>query len=88
MVGPIRGPSGFQLLKLVEVRDASATAGASTVTEYHGRHILVRVDDHQTDAAAKAKIDTLRARIAELPALKAPKAVKAPKAPKAAKKAA
>lgn len=64
VVGPIRGPSGFQLLKLVEVRDASATAGASTVTEYHGRHILVRVDDHQTDAAAKAKIDTLRARIA------------------------
>ena len=65
VVGPIRGPSGFQLLKLVEVRDASAAgAGEHTVTEYHGRHILVRVDDHQTDAAAKAKIDTLRARIA------------------------
>ncbi|HEL7749616.1 TPA: peptidylprolyl isomerase [Stenotrophomonas maltophilia] len=65
VVGPIRGPSGFQLLKLVEVRDAStAGAGEHTVTEYHGRHILVRVDDHQTDAAAKAKIDTLRARIA------------------------
>ncbi|MCU1066315.1 peptidylprolyl isomerase [Stenotrophomonas maltophilia] len=65
VVGPIRGPSGFQLLKLVEVRDASsAAAGEHTVTEFHGRHILVRVDDHQTDAAAKAKIDTLRARIA------------------------
>ncbi|MGF6419352.1 peptidyl-prolyl cis-trans isomerase SurA [Stenotrophomonas sp. AN71] len=65
VVGPIRGPSGFQLLKLVEVRDSStAAAGEHTVTEYHGRHILVRVDDHQTDAAAKAKIDTLRARIA------------------------
>lgn len=65
VVGPIRGPSGFQLLKLVEVRDASAASGgAHTVTEYHGRHILVRVDDHQSDAAAKAKIDTLRARIA------------------------
>ncbi|WP_459002930.1 peptidylprolyl isomerase [Stenotrophomonas sp. PSU_St103] len=65
VVGPIRGPSGFQLLKLVEVRDASAASGGEhTVTEYHGRHILVRVDDHQTDAAAKAKIDTLRARIA------------------------
>ncbi|MCU1000937.1 peptidylprolyl isomerase [Stenotrophomonas maltophilia] len=65
VVGPIRGPSGFQLLKLVEVRDASsAAAGDHTVTEFHGRHILVRVDDHQTDAAAKAKIDTLRARIA------------------------
>ncbi|HEL3785230.1 TPA: peptidylprolyl isomerase [Stenotrophomonas maltophilia] len=65
VVGPIRGPSGFQLLKLVEVRDSSsAAAGEHTVTEFHGRHILVRVDDHQTDAAAKAKIDTLRARIA------------------------
>lgn len=65
VVGPIRGPSGFQLLKLVEVRDASAASGGEhTVTEYHGRHVLVRVDDHQSDAAAKAKIDTLRARIA------------------------
>lgn len=65
VVGPIRGPSGFQLLKLVEVRDSSSAAASEhTVTEFHGRHILVRVDDHQTDAAAKAKIDTLRARIA------------------------
>ena len=65
VVGPIRGPSGFQLLKLVEVRDASAASGGEhTVTEYHGRHILVRVTDQQNDAAAKAKIDTLRARIA------------------------
>lgn len=65
VVGPLRGPSGFQLLKLVEVRDANA-AGATgqTVTEYHGRHILVRITDQQDDAAAKAKIDTLRARIA------------------------
>lgn len=64
VVGPIRGPSGFQLLKLVEVRDASAAAGGQTITEYHGRHILVRVTDQQDNAAAKAKIDTLRARIA------------------------
>ena len=48
----------------MEVRDSSSAAGEQTVTEYHGRHILVRVDDNQTDAAAKAKIDTLRARIA------------------------
>ncbi|WMJ67889.1 peptidylprolyl isomerase [Stenotrophomonas sp. 24(2023)] len=63
VVGPVRGPSGFQLLKLVEVRDASASAGTHTVTEYHARHILVRITDQQNDAAAKAKIDTLRARI-------------------------
>ena len=64
VVGPLRGPSGFQLLKLVEVRDANAAAGGQTVTEYHGRHILIRVTDQQDSAAAKAKIDTLRARIA------------------------
>lgn len=64
VVGPLRGPSGFQLLKLVEVRDANASAGNQTITEYHGRHILIRVTDQQDSAAAKAKIDTLRARIA------------------------
>ncbi|MET0655301.1 MAG: peptidylprolyl isomerase, partial [Pseudoxanthomonas sp.] len=63
VVGPIRGPSGFQLLKLVEVRDGSQAA-AKTVTEYHARHILVRITPVQDAAAAKAKIDTLRARIA------------------------
>ncbi|MBD3826814.1 MULTISPECIES: peptidylprolyl isomerase [Stenotrophomonas] len=65
VIGPLRGPSGFQLLKLVEVRDANAAAGTgNTVTEYHARHILVRVNDQQDNAAAKAKIETLRARIA------------------------
>ena len=63
VVGPLRGPSGFQLLKLVEVRDA-AQAEKRNVTEYHGRHILVRITPTQDAAAAKAKIDTLRARIA------------------------
>ncbi len=63
VVGPVRGPSGFQLLKLVEVRDASQAA-ARSVTEYNARHILVRITPVQDAAAAKAKIDTLRARIA------------------------
>lgn len=63
VVGPIRGPSGFQLLKLVEVRDGNQAA-AKTVTEYNARHILVRITPVQDAAAAKAKIDTLRARIA------------------------
>jgi len=63
VVGPMRGPSGFQLLKLVEVRDA-AQAEKRNVTEYHARHILIRVTPTQDVAAAKAKIETLRARIA------------------------
>lgn len=65
ILGPVRGPSGFQLLQLVEVRDmASADGAAQTVAEYHVRHILTRVNDRQDDATARARIDTLRARIA------------------------
>lgn len=60
---PIRGPSGFQLLKLVEVRDA-AQAAPQMVTEYHARHILVRVDDKATDEQARARIQTIAARLA------------------------
>lgn len=64
VIGPIRGPSGFQLLKLVEVRDSDNAAGPHPVPESPARHILVRVTDQVDDAAAKAKIETLRARIA------------------------
>lgn len=60
---PLRGPSGFQLLKLVETRDA-AQGEARMVTEYQARHILVRSNDTTPDADAKAKADTLAARIA------------------------
>jgi peptidyl-prolyl cis-trans isomerase SurA len=60
VIGPVRGPSGFQLLQLVETRDASAAA-PRTVTQLQARHILVRDDN---DAAAQAKLETLRARIA------------------------
>lgn len=55
--GPIRGPSGFQLLHLIETREP---ADAGTITEFKARQILVTGDD----AEAKAKLDTLRARIA------------------------
>ena len=60
---PLRGPSGFQLLKLVETRDA-AQGDARMVTEIQARHILIRINDTASDAQAKAKADTLAARIA------------------------
>lgn len=62
MLGPVRGPSGFQLLRLVSVRDASQVASAP-VTQYRARHILIRADA-DNDAAARAMIQTLQARIA------------------------
>jgi peptidyl-prolyl cis-trans isomerase SurA len=58
-VGPIRGPSGFQLLQLIDTRSA-ADSGPGTITELKAHHILVKGDD----ATAKAKAETLRARIA------------------------
>ena len=63
VVGPVRGPSGFQLLKLLETRDATQAA-PQMVTQYHARHILVRTGNGIDPAAAKAKIDTLAARLA------------------------
>lgn len=62
IIGPIRGPSGFQLLQLVDVRDA-AQAGGATVTEFQARHILIRAGAGD-DSAAKARADALRARVA------------------------
>ncbi|AWV08125.1 molecular chaperone SurA [Lysobacter maris] len=60
---PLRGPSGFQLLQMVETRDASAVPD-QMVTQYKARHILIRVDENNSDAEAKAEIDTLAARLA------------------------
>lgn len=62
VIGPIRGPSGFQLLKLVETRDA-AQDDAATITEFNARHILARIDESHTDAQARSKIDAIAARI-------------------------
>ena len=63
IIGPIRGPSGFQLLQLVDVRTQSATT-AEQVTQFQARQILVKIDDKTDDATAKAKADTLAARLA------------------------
>lgn len=60
IIGPMRGPSGFQLLQLVDVRDAE---GPGTVTQYQARHILVRSGGDVSDDQARARAATLRARI-------------------------
>ena len=63
VIGPIRGPSGFQLLQLVETR-TQATGSDQQVPQFSARQILVKVDDKTDDAVAKSKADTLAARIA------------------------
>lgn len=63
VIGPIRGPSGFQLIQLVETRQAE---NAGSTVQYQARHILIRTGEGAStqDSAAKAKLDTLRARVA------------------------
>ena len=56
---PVRGPSGFQMVQLVAVREA----GPQTVTEYQADHLLVAINDVVGEEAARRKIDELRARI-------------------------
>lgn len=56
---PVRGPSGFQMVQLVAVREA----GPQTVTEYQADHLLVAVNEVVGEEAARRKIDELRARI-------------------------
>ncbi|MGY0613346.1 peptidylprolyl isomerase [Luteimonas sp. A501] len=60
MFGPARGPSGFQLLQLVDIRDGVQASSGQSVTQYQASHILIRGDD----AAAKARIDSLHAAVA------------------------
>lgn len=63
ILGPIRGPSGFQLLQLVGTRTQAPGSGEK-VTQFSARQILVKVDDKTSDAAAKAKADALAAKLA------------------------
>ena len=63
MLGPLRGPSGFQLLQLVDTRTQAPGSGEQ-VTQFSGRQILVQVDEDTDDATAQAKAQTLAARLA------------------------
>ncbi|HEY2347063.1 MAG TPA: peptidylprolyl isomerase [Xanthomonadaceae bacterium] len=60
---PIRGSSGFQLIKLVETRQAGQTA-PQQVTEYHAQDLMVKFGGSVTSEQAKARIDALRAQLA------------------------
>ena len=59
VIGPIRGGSGFHLLKLVDKREA----GKQTVTEYKARGILIRNNELVTIEQARERIEAARARI-------------------------
>ncbi|HEY7872066.1 MAG TPA: peptidylprolyl isomerase [Rudaea sp.] len=58
---PLRGPSGFHIVKLVDKR----AEGKQVVTEYHARHILIKVNELTSSADAKKTIDDIRHRIVD-----------------------
>ncbi|MBS0212214.1 MAG: peptidylprolyl isomerase [Proteobacteria bacterium] len=62
VTAPIRGSSGFQLLKLVETRQAGHVA-PKQVTEYHALDMMVRVGPGVTSEQARAKVDAFRAQV-------------------------
>lgn len=58
---PLRGPSGFHIVKLVDKR----AEGKQLVTEYHARHILIKVSELTSSADAKKTIEDIRHRIVD-----------------------
>lgn len=56
---PVRGPSGIQMVQLVETRQS----GPQKVTEFQADHLLVAVNDVVGEEAARRKLDELRAKI-------------------------
>ncbi|GAB3260718.1 peptidylprolyl isomerase family protein [Chitinimonas naiadis] len=56
----LRSPAGFHLIKLAEKRQRD---GKEIIKQTHARHILIKVNELNSDSDAKARIDDLRNRI-------------------------
>ncbi len=55
---PLRGPNGFHILKLIERRDQNT----QLITEYHARHILIKISELTSSEQARATAEGLRVR--------------------------
>ncbi|GKT01543.1 peptidylprolyl isomerase [Acidovorax sp. SUPP3434] len=60
IVGPVRSPAGFHVLKVVEKTNAAAPTVA---VQSHARHILLRANPQLTETAAAARLADYRRRI-------------------------
>ena len=71
---PIRSPSGFHIVKLLEVRGGGKTAAPTQrqapttdrqglVTETHARHILLKTTPQLSDDEARQRLEQLRQRV-------------------------
>jgi len=60
IVGPVRSPAGFHVLKVIE----RVTAGMpTTVVQNHARHILLRTGPQLSESAAAARLADYRRRV-------------------------
>ena len=65
----IRSPSGFHIVKLLEVRGGSGGETRPTptkqglVTQTHARHILLRISPQQSDDEARQRLEQMRQQI-------------------------
>ncbi len=59
---PIRSPSGFHIIKMLEMKGAS---GKVMVTKTSARHILIKTNELIDDKEAKRRLDSLKNRIAD-----------------------
>jgi peptidyl-prolyl cis-trans isomerase SurA len=57
----VRGPSGFQIVQLIDTRDAQP----QKLTQYHAQDIMVAVSDVVPEEVARQKIEAMRERIAK-----------------------
>lgn len=58
---PVRGPNGFHVIHIADMREASAVV----VTEFKASHIVVKPTELLTEDKARERIDALRKRIIE-----------------------
>lgn len=61
LAGPVRSGAGFHVLKVIEKRQGGMPG--ATVTQTHARHILLRLNPKQTEAAATEKLAEFKKRI-------------------------
>ena len=60
VVGPLRSAAGFHILTVL---DKSAAGVPAVVTQYHARHILLRVSPQRSEGQAAEQLQELRQRI-------------------------
>jgi peptidyl-prolyl cis-trans isomerase SurA len=57
----VRGPSGFHIVKLVDTR----ATGKQVITEFHARHILIKISELVASADAQRTVADIRHRIVD-----------------------